>query len=92
MTQSRVPRNIIERSLSGVKFASRQTTLKHTQKPKDHERSLPFVTMYHRAVKNLKQILMEHWSLIHNQPLPKTILQNLQSPLTKKENPLKTSL
>ena len=42
--------------------------LKHTQKPKGHERLLPFVTTYHLAVKNLKQMLMEQWSLIHNQP------------------------
>ena len=34
---------------------------------------MPFITMCHPAVKNLKQILMEHWSLIHNQPLLKTI-------------------
>ena len=42
-----------------------------TQKPKGHERLLPFVTTYHPAVKNLKQILMEYRSLIHNQPLLK---------------------
>ena len=42
--------------------------LKHTKKPKGHERLLPFVTTYHLAVKNFKQMLMERWSLIHNQP------------------------
>ena len=65
------PENIIERCLSGVSFASWQSAFKHTQKPKGHERLLPFVTTYHPAVKNLKQILMEQWSLIHNQPLLK---------------------
>ena len=44
-----------------------------TQKPKGHERLLPFVTTYHPAVKILKRILMEHLSLIHNQPFLKTI-------------------
>ena len=34
---------------------------------------MPFVTTYHPGVKNLKQILMQHWSLIQNQPLLKTI-------------------
>ena len=46
--------NIIERSLSGVNFASRQLALTHTQKPKGHN--------VHSAVKNLKQISMEHRS------------------------------
>ena len=41
------PENIIKRSLTGVNFASRQSALTHTQKPKGHERLLPFVTMYH---------------------------------------------
>ena len=46
---------IIERSLSGVNFASRQSASTqsastHTQEPKGHERLLPFVTMYHPAV------------------------------------------
>ena len=54
------PENFIERSLSGVNFASRQSVLTHTQKPKDHGYLLPSVTTYHPAVKNLKQILMEH--------------------------------
>ena len=30
-----------------------------TQKKKANERILPFVTMYHPAVSNLKQVLME---------------------------------
>ena len=38
---------------------------------------MPFVTTYHPGVKNLKQILMQKWSLIQNQrknqPLLKTI-------------------
>ena len=65
------PKTLVERSLSGVTFASRQSAL--TKKKHDNERLLPFVTTYQPAVKNLKQILMEQWSLIQNQPSLKTI-------------------
>ena len=64
-------KKIIERSLSGVNFASRPSAL--TQKKKANERILPFVTTYHPAVSNLTQTLMEQWRLIQNQPLLKTI-------------------
>ena len=64
------PKTIIERFLSGaVNFAARPSAL--TQKAK--EKILPFVTTYHPAMSNLKQTLMEQWSLIQNQPLLKTI-------------------
>ena len=56
---------------SGVNFAARPSAL--TQKRKANERILPFVTTYHSAMSNLKQTLMEQWSLIQNQPLLKTI-------------------
>ena len=65
------PKTVIERSISGVNFAARPAAL--TQKKKASERILPFVTTYHPAVSNLKQTLMEQWSLIQNQPLLKTI-------------------
>ena len=65
------PKTVIERSLSGVNFADRPSAL--IQKKKAKERILPFVTTYHPAVNNLKQTLMEQWSLIQNQPLLKTI-------------------
>ena len=65
------PKTVIETSLSGVNFAARLSTL--TQKKKANERILPFVTTYHPAVNNLKQTLMEQWSLIQNQSLLKTI-------------------
>ena len=67
----RYPKTVIERSFSGVNFAARPFAL--TQKKKANERILPFVTTYHSAVDNLKQTLMELWSLIQNQPLLKTI-------------------
>ena len=57
---------------SGVNFAARPSAL--TQKKKANERILPFVTTYHSAMSNLKQTLMEQWSLIQNQPLLKTII------------------
>ena len=85
------PENIIERSLSGVTFASRQSALAQKTK-KGHERLLPFVTTYHPAVKNLKQILMEHWSLIQNQPLLKTIFEKPPIISYKKGKSLKDTL
>ena len=65
------PKTVIQRSFSGVNFAARPSALK--QRKKANERILPFVTTYHPAVNNLKQTLMEQWSLIQNQPLLKTI-------------------
>ena len=65
------PKTVIERSFSGVNFAARPSAL--TQKKKANERILPFVTTYYSAVDNLKQTLMELWSVIQNQPLLKTI-------------------
>ena len=64
-------KTVIERSLSGVNFAARPSAL--TQTKKANERILPFVPTYHPAVNNLKQTLVEQWSLIQNQPLLKTI-------------------
>jgi len=43
----------VERILSEVSFAGRQSALK--QKKKTHEQILPFVTAYHPGVKNLKK-------------------------------------
>ena len=60
------PKTITERSLSVVNFAAKPSAL--TQKENSKERILPFVTTYHPAVNNLKQTLMEQWSLIQNQP------------------------
>ena len=65
------PKTVIERSFTGVNFAARPSTL--TQKIKANGRILPFLTTYHSALDNVKQTLMEQWSLIQNQPLLKTI-------------------
>ena len=86
-----VIQNIIERSLSGVTFASRQSALAQKKK-KGHESLLPFVTTYHPAVKSLKQILMEHWGLIQNQPLLKTSFEKPPIISYKKGKSLKDTL
>ena len=52
--------------------AERETVGTRTTK-KTHDKILPFVTTYHPAVQNFKQIVMENWSFIQNQPLLKTI-------------------
>ena len=44
-------------------------------KPKADKKILPFVTQYHPAVPNVKQILMKHWHLIEEQPLLKEIFK-----------------
>ena len=66
------PKNLIDGTLSEVKFSGRQSALRKQTK-KTHEGIIPFVTAYHPAVKNLKQFLMQEWSLIHNQPMLKDI-------------------
>ena len=47
--------------------------IRKTKKKKTHKGTIPFVTKYHPAVKNLKQLLMPEWSLIYNQPILKNI-------------------
>ena len=90
MRTSGYPKAIIERSLSGVNFAARPSAL--TQKKKANERILPFVTTYHPAASNLKQTLMEQWSLIQNQPLLKTIYLKPPIILCKRGKSLKDTL
>ena len=52
------------------------STIRNQQKHETAERILPFVTTYHPAVKKLKQIVMENWRFIENQPMLKTIFKN----------------
>ena len=61
------PYEIIQTTLSEVSFAGRQSSLQ--QKAKARKQVLPFVTTYHPSVRNLKNILMQNWDLIRNQPL-----------------------
>ena len=66
------PKSLIEKKISEVSFAARQSTPeKQTKKTKGN--ILPFVIAYHPGVNNLKQILMQEWNLIQNQPMLKTI-------------------
>jgi len=53
---------------------------------------MPFVTPYHPGLKNLKQILMQKWSLIQNQPLVKTIYTTPPIISYKKGKSLKDTL
>ena len=65
------PNNFIERSLTGVRFEDRRLALQ--QRKKTQTKILPFVTTYHPAVRGLKEILMNNWVVIQNQPLLKSI-------------------
>lgn len=68
------PKNLIDGTLTEAKFSGRRSALRKQTK-KTHERIIPFVTTYHPAVKNLKQLLMQEWSLIQNQPMLKNIFK-----------------
>ena len=61
------PQNFINNTLSEVKFLERAQVL--LQRNKTKKRILPFVTQYHPAVPNLKEILKRKWYLIQQQPL-----------------------
>ena len=58
--------NQVDKIISEVKFAERKNALTQTQKA--HKRILPFVTQFHPSMPCLKNILMEKWHLIQNQP------------------------
>ena len=59
------PDTLVYKVLSEVKFEDRKSAIQ--QREKTHEKILPFVTQYHPAVPNLKNILMSKWHLIQNQ-------------------------
>ena len=67
------PEGLVQRTLSEVNFENRKQAL--LPKPKVNKRILPFVTQYHPAVPNVKQILMKHWHLIEEQLLLKEIFK-----------------
>ena len=68
------PQEMIQTTLSEVNFAKRQSALQ--QEKKTRKQILPFVTTYHPSVRNLKNILMQNWNLIQNQPLLKSIFKD----------------
>ena len=65
------PYNLIEKITSEVKFTERKLTLQKNNQVR--KKILPFVTTYHPALPNLKNILMSKWHLIQDQPLLREI-------------------
>jgi len=65
------PNSLVERITSEVKFSARKSAL--LERHKVRKKILPFVTTFHPAVPNLKNILMSNWHLIQNQPLLREI-------------------
>ena len=61
------PQNLINNTLSEVKFQERTQAL--LQRNKTKKRILPVITQYKPAVPNLKEILTRKWYLIKQQPL-----------------------
>ena len=60
------PATTVEKHLSEVKFSQRETSLTNKDRTA-RKRILPFVTQYHPALPNLKEIIMGKWHLIQNQ-------------------------
>ena len=65
---------LIDKKLPEVKHHKRISALKN--KTKTHKKVLPFVTEYRPSVPNLKNIIMNKWHLIENQPLLREIFKD----------------
>ena len=63
--------NHLEKGQSEANFEDRRRAL--LQKEKENKRMLPFVTQYQPSVPNLKQILLDKWHLIEENPALKEI-------------------
>ena len=61
------PNSLLERIAVEVKFSARKSAIQQRQQVR--KKILPFVTTFHPAMPNLKNILMIKWHLIQNQPL-----------------------
>ena len=68
------PAATVEKHLSEVKFSERKTSLLNRNRTAQ-KKILPFVTQYHPALPNLKEILMGKWHLIQNQPQLRNIFK-----------------
>ena len=68
------PESLIMATLSDIKFENRKQAL--LQKCKEDKQILSFVTQCRPTVPNLKQILMQKWHLIQQQPLLSEISQD----------------
>lgn len=67
------PEKMVEKIISEVNYADRKTALakKHTT----HRKLLPFVTQFQPSSPCLKNILMDKWNLIQDQPLLREIFK-----------------
>jgi len=61
------PKNLIETLLSDIKFTLRKG-IGATSKHESRKELKPFVAQYQPQEPNLKNVLMEEWHLIQNQP------------------------
>ena len=73
------PTATVQKHLSEVEFSERKTALKN-KNITAQKKILPFVTQYHPALPNIKEILMGKWHLIQNQPQLRNILQGATPP------------
>ena len=62
LTERGYPQDLVETILAGLRFESRDAALQN--KPNTSKTFLPFITTFHPATTNLKNILMKHWHLI----------------------------
>ena len=65
------PHNLIEKITSEVKFTERKSALQKNNEVR--KKILPFITMYHPTLLNLKNILTSKWNLIKDKPLLREI-------------------
>ena len=84
------PNSLVDKILSKVNFADRKNAL--TQKQKAQKKILPFVTQFQPSLPCLKNILMDKWHLIQNQPLLREIYKEPSLISYRKGNRLKTCL
>ena len=87
------PNRLVDKILSEVNFADRKNAL--TQKQKAQKKILPFVTQFQPSLPCLKNILMDKWHLIQNQPLLRETYKEpplISYIIIEKENRLKTCL
>ena len=73
LTSRGYPNNLVDKIISEVKFEERKNALTQTQKAR--KRVLPFMTIS-SSLPCLKNILMEKWHLIQNQPLLREIYKD----------------
>ena len=68
------PETLVSTTLAQIIFEERKPALQ--QKRQQNTRILPLVTQYRPSVPNLKQLLMQNWHLIHQQPLLSRIFKD----------------